>query len=67
METCTKLIAEHEKGLLYNGVDVIHHGTGSLKDTVWEPMKLKESIVITATEVVAMILRIDQILNTEPI
>jgi chaperonin GroEL (HSP60 family) len=63
IETCTRLIGDHQNGQLYEGVDVLNHSTANLKDIVWEPMKLKESVLVTATEVVSMILRIDQILN----
>jgi chaperonin GroEL (HSP60 family) len=34
-----------------------------LREIVWEPMKLKESILLSATEVVSMVLKIDDVIN----
>ena len=64
METTNQLISDHEKGLVYNGVDAMNSAVGDLKEVVWEPMKLRESILLSATEVVSMVLKIDDVINT---
>ena len=47
----------------YNGVDAYQCKTANLWEIVWEPAVLKESVLVSSTEVVSMILKIDEIIK----
>ena len=63
IDTLTELKSAHEKGHVWEGIDVF---TGKVMDAwkngVIEPLKVKTQAVSSATEVATMILRIDDVI-----
>jgi T-complex protein 1 subunit epsilon len=70
LETVMELIHHHEKGNAYHGVFFDkNEGSGLCKDMksegVYENLKMKESVLKLATEMICLILKIDEIISFE--
>lgn len=67
IDIITALKEKHDKGIISAGIDVFE---GKIKDAyemgVIEPLKIKTQAVSSATEVAMMILRIDDVISSEP-
>jgi T-complex protein 1 subunit epsilon len=70
LETVTELIHHHENGNAFHGVFFDkNEGSGLCKDMksegVYENLKMKESVLKLATEMICLILKIDEIISFE--
>ncbi|KAF8509635.1 chaperonin Cpn60/TCP-1 family [Gautieria morchelliformis] len=66
-ELVSRLRAAHYEGKTDSGLDMYHGGIGSMKKLgVTESFKLKQQVVISASEGAEMILRVDTILRSTP-
>jgi T-complex protein 1 subunit beta len=66
-DLATQLRAEHHKGNSTAGLDMVNGTIGDAKKLgVVEALKLKESVLLNATEAAEMILRVDEIIRAPP-
>ncbi|KAI4993248.1 hypothetical protein ZWY2020_007561 [Hordeum vulgare] len=66
-ELISQLRAEHHKENSTAGIDVISGGLGDMqKRGICEAFKVKQAIVLSATEAAEMILRVDEIITCAP-
>ncbi|XP_037435706.1 T-complex protein 1 subunit beta-like [Triticum dicoccoides] len=66
-ELISQLRAEHQKENSTVGIDVISGGLGDMqKRGICEAFKVKQAIVLSATEAAEMILRVDEIISCAP-
>ncbi|XP_044376177.1 T-complex protein 1 subunit beta [Triticum aestivum] len=66
-ELISQLRAEHHKVNSTAGIDVISSGLGDMqKRGICEAFKVKQAIVLSATEAAEMILRVDEIITCAP-
>jgi len=64
IDVLVELVAEHEKGNQYAGIDVIHGKISDMKELgVLEPLKIKTQAIKSASEAAEMILRIDDVVT----
>ncbi|KAK1679060.1 hypothetical protein QYE76_039908 [Lolium multiflorum] len=66
-ELISQLRAEHHKENSTAGIDVITGGLGDMqKRGICEAFKVKQAIILSATEAAEMILRVDEIITCAP-
>ncbi|MCD6093169.1 MAG: TCP-1/cpn60 chaperonin family protein [Candidatus Aenigmarchaeota archaeon] len=64
IDVLVELVAEHEKGNQYAGIDVIRGKISDMKELgVLEPLKIKTQAIKSASEAAEMILRIDDVVT----
>jgi len=63
IDIVTQMIAEHENGKLWVGVDIYEEKVDDMKEKrVFEPLRTKKQAIKSASEAATMILRIDDII-----
>ncbi|KAG6499425.1 hypothetical protein ZIOFF_039212 [Zingiber officinale] len=66
-ELISQLRAEHHKDTTNAGIDVISGGVGDMENLgISEAFKVKQAVLLSATEATEMILRVDQIITCAP-
>ncbi|KAG6509415.1 hypothetical protein ZIOFF_027404 [Zingiber officinale] len=66
-ELISQLRAEHHKEITNAGIDVISGGVGDMEKLgISESFKVKQAVLLSATEAAEMILRVDEIITCAP-
>ena len=66
-ELVTQLRAQHFQGNSTSGLNMINGTVGDMKTLgIYEPMKLKLHVLLSAAEAAEMILRVDDIIKCAP-
>jgi len=61
IETLAKLRFVHEKGLTHYGVDCFNSNIGNMFELkIFEPLKVKKQMILSALEMIALVLRSDE-------
>ncbi|EFJ28920.1 hypothetical protein SELMODRAFT_171093 [Selaginella moellendorffii] len=63
----SRLRAEHSKEDCMSGIDVLTGGVGDMEQLgIYEAFKVKQAVILSATEAAEMILRVDEIIKCAP-